>query len=277
MTCHDLQHHLFSFLDGMLEERLSEEIRHHLEACPTCNAEVEATKRLEDRLRATVRDEAVPASLWSRIQSDLDRNVATPDTTTVKRPRVRPWAWLPRRRMAWIQTAVAAAVIILALSLALLKPWLLPGSLEARLLSVPVQDLHTFVVSARNLDVASTAPQQVQRWFREKVGFPPPSLPARVGTAQLVGGRLCHFLNRRVAAFMYAAEGHYLSLYVMPRRGLSLPERDRLSLDELSATLHEVQGYTHILWSRTDLIYSLVSDLPQTQLMTLARAVVQEG
>lgn len=152
----------------------------------------------------------------------------------------------------------------------LLRALWAPGALEARLLSVPVQDLHTFVVSQRSLDVASPDPQYVRQWFQGKVDFPPPLLPTHAGTATLVGGRLCYFLDRRVASFMYTTDGHYLSLYVMPRRGLS-PPQDGVARTTPRATVHEVQGYTHIIWSHMALLYSLVSDLPTARLLEMTR------
>ena len=48
-------------------------------------------------------------------------------------------------------------------------------------------------------------------------------------------------------------------------------------LDQPRATVHEVQGYTHVIWSHTDLLYSLVSDLPQEHLFEMARQMVQAG
>ena len=170
-----------------------------------------------------------------------------------------------------------AAVIMLALSVAIFRPLWLPGSRQARLLSIPVEDLHTFVVSQRGLDVDSTGAEQVRQWFWEKVDFSPPLLPGRVGKATLVGGRLCHFLDRRVAAFMYRSEGHYLAVNVMPRDGLILPTHGDGALETPSGTIHDVKGYTHIIWSRSDLLYSLVSDLPQNQLTEMAKAMGVAG
>ncbi|MDH3601056.1 MAG: zf-HC2 domain-containing protein [Candidatus Tectomicrobia bacterium] len=266
MTCHDVQHQLYPFLDGTLAADHSRAIRDHLAECSACDAKVEQTRRLEDRLRDAFRDEPVPGTLWSCIEADLEvteplRDTATPSQHTMSRI---PWVW----------SAAAAAVVILAFSVMFLRPLLSPASLQARLLSVPVQDLHTFVVSQRALDITGTASQQVREWFWEKVDFSPPVLPMQAGKAHLVGGRLCHFLDRRVAAFMYSADGRYISLYVMPRQGLALPPNSGEVLEPLRATIHEVQGYTHILWSRTDLLYSLVSDLPREQLADMARAMM---
>ena len=266
MTCHDVQHQLSLFLDGMLDDTEYDAVQQHLDTCAPCRATLDASQRVEHRLRPTLRSEAVPDSLWPRILADVSPAASTGSTKTQRRSATR-WAW----------STVAAAVIVLALGVALLKPWLLPDTLEARVLSVPVQDLHTFVVSQRNLDVTSTVPEQVRHWFQEKVDFAPPHLPEQVGKAHLVGGRLCHFLDRRVAAFMYSADEHYLSLYVMPRHGLPLPAGAVTVLERPPAGVHAVQGYTHILWSQADLLYSLVSDLPQPQLVDMARAVAQAG
>ena len=269
MTCHDVQHQLYPFLDGTLEADHSQAIQNHLAECAACGAKVEQTQRLEDRLRTTFRDEPVPDTLWSRIQADLEVTEPLSDAATS-----------PRRvllKMPWMWSAAAAAVVILTLSVLLLRPLWLPATLQARLLSVPVQDLHTFVVSQRAMDITGTASEQVREWFWEKVDFSPPVLPVQAGKAHLVGGRLCHFLDRRVAAFMYRADGRYISLYVMPRQGLDLPPSSGEVLQPMRATVHDVKGYTHILWSRTDLLYSLVSDLPREQLADMARAMMPVG
>lgn len=99
----------------------------------------------------------------------------------------------------------------------------------------------------------------------------------QVGTARLVGGRLCYFLNRRVASFMYMTQGRYLSLYVMPRQGLRFPPDDGVPLPRSQARVYEVKGYTHILWLYTDLLYSLVSDVPQAQLIELMQGLRAES
>lgn len=142
---------------------------------------------------------------------------------------------------------------------------------------MPVDDLQTFVVSQRALDVAETVPTSLRQWFQTKVSFSPPVLPGQVEKAKLVGGRLCHFFNRRVASFMYRTDGRYVSVFVMPREGLTLPVGEEIDLHRARATVHEVQGYTHVIWVQTDLLYSFVSDLPQDRIMSLAKAIAQAG
>lgn len=267
MTCQKLQHnYLYAFIDGNLDATLEASVTHHLSQCSQCRRAVNESRRLEARLRTIWHEEPVDDELWRRIQARLDhvpRHLPAVDDAK-------------RRSVPWKQVAAVAAMVILVLSVVLLWP-LLPSTAtrQARLVSVPVDDLHTFVVSQRALDMASTAPASLRQWFQEKVTFSPPLLPAQVDQANLIGGRLCHFLGRRVASFMYQINGHYLSVYVMPRQGLVLPMDNEIKLPRVQATVHEVQGYHHMIWTQTDLLYSLVSDLPQEHLVWMAEAIVQ--
>ncbi|PON15344.1 hypothetical protein C2W62_24315 [Candidatus Entotheonella serta] len=264
MTCQDFQHHhLYAFIDGTLGGQVGADSEHHLSQCTHCRAAVEEIRDVEDRLRTVWREESVPDGLWTRIQAELDRPALDAMVADQKRWAVS-WQWL----------AAAAAIIVLVFSVVQLNA-LFPSAAarQARLLSVPVDDLHTFVVSQRALDVADTEPTSLRKWFQTKVAFSPPVLPSDIDKAKLVGGRLCHFLNRRVASYMYQTDGRYVSLYVMSRQGLEPPPGKPLLLEPVQATLHEVKGYTHILWSQTDLLYSLVSDLPPDQLVDLAKTL----
>ena len=92
-----------------------------------------------------------------------------------------------------------------------------------------------------------------------------------------MGGRLCYFLERRVASYMYTAHSRYVSLYVMPQHGLPSPPDALMTLAQPRATVHAVQGYTQVIWLQTDLLYALVSDLPKEQLFEMVRQMVPTG
>lgn len=268
MNCQDFQHHhLYAFIDGTPNDTTGADSERHLNQCVHCRAAVENIRGVEDRLRTVWREEPAPDGLWARIQDGLD-GAASAMPSGERQRRVTPWLWL----------AAAAAMLVLMFSVMQLGS-IFPSTAtrQARLLSVPVDDLQTFVVSQRALDVAETAPVSLRKWFQNKVSFSPPVLPGQVEKAKLAGGRLCHFLNRRVASFMYRTDGRYVSVYVMPREGLTLPDGEGIDLHRAQATVHEVQGYTHLVWSQTDLLYSFVSDLPQDRIVPMAKAIAQAG
>ncbi len=266
MNCQEFQHHhLYAFIDGTLDAQDGAESEHHLNQCAHCRAAVEDIRGVEDELRAVWREEAVPDELWTRIQARLDGS--DPGATRPKPSRrAVSWPWL-----------VAAAIALMAGVVQLRSLFPSAATRQAQLLSIPVDDLHTFVVSQRDLDVVETVPVSLREWFQTKVSFSPPVLPGQVEKAKLVGGRLCHFLNRRVASFMYQAEGRYVSVFVMPREGLMVPSGEGVDLQRVRASVHDVQGYTHLIWSQADLLYSFVSDLPQERIMEMAQAIVEAG
>ncbi len=266
MMCHKTQNQLDAFIDGTLDVTHGEAIKRHLVVCDRCRIQLQRQQSLEDRLRAAFQDERMPEVLWMRIQANLEHM----ELTKTMVPAPRHWG-------DWLWPSVVAAIVVLALGVVLLKSSVTPVSAQAQLLTVPVQNMHTFVASQRPLDVSSAKSQYVRQWFQEKVDFALPRLPVQAKGAQLVGGRLCHFLDRRVVAYVYDANGHTLSLYIMSRQGLALPRGKPLALEPLQATVHEFRGYTHILWSQIDLMYSLVSDLPQDQLVDVAKTLVLTG
>lgn len=164
MTCDDVLHQLYAYLDGALDEDSTAAVQYHVATCQHCRMEVEAVRSLEQRLRLTFRHEPVPATLWQGIVADLEQQ-ATQRHGTGQHQRLLPRFWL----------TVAAAVVLLALGASLFHHVVfLPHARDARLLSVPVHDLHTFVVSQRALDMADADPYHLRQWFQGKVNFPPP-------------------------------------------------------------------------------------------------------
>ncbi len=266
MICRKAQNQLDAFIDGTLDIVRYEAVQCHLATCPRCQEELYQQRSTENQLRAAFQDETVPDILWQRIQVNIERLELS-----------EPIKLRFRHRAAWVWPSVAAVILILAMGTVWLKSPRLPTFVPTPVVSIPVQDMHTFVASQRTLDVPSPKPQHVRQWFQERVNFALPRLPGRAGSARLVGGRLCHFFGRRVAAYMYDAHGYDVSLYVMSRQNLVLPPGKPLGLEPIQATVYELKGYTHILWFQIDLLYSLVSDLPRDQLADMAKTLALTG
>lgn len=129
------------------------------------------------------------------------------------------------------------------------------------------------MASGRALDIASSDPRRLASWFMDKVAFNPPAPPSAVEPPGLIGGRLCYFFGRRVASYMYKIDGYLASLYVMPRDGLPVPSDTSRRLAGQPATVHARGGFTHVIWSDTRLVYSLVSNAPPERLRNVAKAM----
>ncbi|MHC4820639.1 MAG: anti-sigma factor family protein, partial [Planctomycetota bacterium] len=111
MHCIEAKRDMFAFLDGAVSVERNLEILQHLNLCAACGKRFEAERRFEDRLRDTLQDEPVPATLAPRLDDALDRASAEMrrrETATAARV-------LPMPRFLRRLTVAAAAMFALVL------------------------------------------------------------------------------------------------------------------------------------------------------------------
>lgn len=252
MNCPEVRRELHAFLGGELSRPKIEAIQSHLEGCPDCRRDMAAIAALNDRAHEE------RAGSRTRAGAGLAARRGPPG-----RQRAR-WTWL------W----VTAAALIVAFFV-LRTPAELTGEMERRLLAAPVHELQTFIEAGRPLDVASSDPEFLRQWFQGKIDFPLPAPPASLEAAELAGARLCYFLDRKVASFIYLDQGGILSLYVMDAADLPRLGEDGSPLANQEP--QELEGFTQLVWHQSGLFYSLVSDLPRDRVIALAQELAGSG
>ena len=255
MTCCDsVRGQLDAFWEGLTDGEETRVIDQHLNTCADCRTFVEQTARIANAVLEFAEDNwNPPRGLWERIQqSHQQQSMAAMKSSGISVSLMR-----------W----VAVAMLVLGIGLITLvrvpEAYPDPNQLVANTL---VNEFHTFVVSGRSLDYDHSEPRAIREWFADKVDFrvPWPALPAGF---DLSGGRLCHLLDQRIAAFMYLSGEAWISLYILkPDTKNSADTRQAVSL---------VQGYGYIQWIREGLQYSLVGDIPLEQLRLFAERFQQ--
>jgi anti-sigma factor RsiW len=262
MTCQDVLERVDLYLDRALRPAESRALEAHLLVCAGCRAEVEAAEAVETRLRNALGDEAPPHHLWSRIAAHLRA-----DNIRAQRVERHPRVWRLSRRAAIAASALFAIGVVFA------GRRLMTTDIDAAaVMRTPVDELRSFIDSGRSVDVATTDPAQLRQWFVPRVDFAPPT-PPTMSDLSLVGGRLCYFFRRRIAAYMYHVDGHVLSLYIMSDQDIELPSRRDAMLGGRPAAVREFDGFAHILWRDGKLYYSLVSNQPAARLVQVAQAI----
>jgi anti-sigma factor RsiW len=262
MTCQDVLERVELYLDRALRPAESRAVEAHLLVCAVCRAEVEAAEAVETRLRNALGEEAPPHHLWSRIAAHLRA-----DHSGSQRVERRPRVWRLSRRAAIAASALFAIGVVFA------GRRLMTTDIDAAaLMRTPVDELRSFIDSGRSVDVATTDPAQLRQWFVPRVDFAPPT-PPTMSDLSLVGGRLCYFFRRRIAAYMYDVDGHVLSLYIMSDQDIEFPSRRDVMLGGRPAAVREVDGFAHVLWRDGKLYYSLVSNQPAARLVQVAQGI----
>ena len=184
MTCE--VERVTGYVDGALAPAEREIIERHLAECGDCRAQAEAERDLRRRLAALPRP-PLPEALEARV-----------------RAHVRP----PRRTLPWRVLMPMAAV------LALLALWAhgAPGVLATQL---AWDHDHCFGKPKLPAAVWTGDGDMMASWL-ETQGTATPLLPQRAAGLELLGGRRCPILARRVGHVYYSSGEHRLSVFVVP-------------------------------------------------------------
>lgn len=194
MICIDLVEAISAYVDGEATEEERVRIERHAGSCQACAAWLEsfralkhAVARLEGR---TVPTEAVKAR--------------------VEALRFRPAPF--RERLS--RKAAAAALVGATLAVVVVGVWHHKGA-ERPLAEALIADHLRSGPDLVPAEVASGDPAEVLRFFEAKVPFKP-VVPA-LGSAKLIGGRLCKIEGRKVELLFYELRDRKFSLYVSDR------------------------------------------------------------
>jgi anti-sigma factor RsiW len=255
MTCEDSRTFLPAYLDNELDVAQSLQIHKHLAECRNC-------RHSQDEqlvLRAALRDPDLrsdPSADFSKRIAGAIRNAAREEARSQRSIRVR---LLPS-----FHGLAAAAVLLIVISLG---AFFVAGRLRSsrqQLVASAVLAGHIRSLQAAHLvDVPSSDRHTVKPWFQGKLDFSPPVPDLSESGWTLLGGRLDYMDGRPVAALVYQRRMHNINVFLWPNHGAP---------DE-TIRQKEAQGYQILHWSGAEMTYWLVSDLNNSELLELARAL----
>jgi anti-sigma factor RsiW len=174
-----------AFVDGELDTAARAAVEEHLAGCPVCRDQAAFERGIRERLRSLPSPQPAPA-IEDRVRGRVRKTA---------RPRAPVWLGLAAGLMAcalWVRGGAG------------LVSWQLAWDHG-----------HCFGLDRLPAQVWTNDPDVLARWYRER-GTEVPILPAAVKGLELVGGRYCPLMDRRVAHVYYATRDRHLSLYVVP-------------------------------------------------------------
>ncbi len=263
MRCQSVQESVLARLDNESDEAVWSQIEKHLLSCEVCAGFAENSIMMNARLREELKDDKDTSALWSRIVRDLDAEASSTDSAqaTVSRGKAA----------GGIFAAGAVAAVMLAAIFAF--PFTQNDQIKITPLAVKesMNDFLTFKASGRDLDVDSNEPRELRRWLVKRLDFEVPLSSAMPAGFKLAGARLCAFLNRRSAAFMYHMDGNLASVYVMAETGLDAILKRVPRNNELTVFLS--RGLTNVVWRSDGLLYVVVADFPEKEAVRFAKSI----
>jgi hypothetical protein len=90
--------------------------------------------------------------------------------------------------------------------------------------------------------------------------------------AELLGSRLCFLKKHKAALVFYRKDGHPVSLFQMSAHGVNLSALDRSVIDGVPVWHKSVNGFSIVAFERRGVVWALVSDLHESELLELASA-----
>lgn len=265
-----------AYLDDELDLTSAIELESHLEQCPDCAAALAAQRALKQAIGAAdLRYRPGPAQV-RRLRRQLGPGQAPP-----------VWRVGPRLR------AVAALLLVAVGSWTLGRRW--PAGLQvagtersggnaaaageagpdASPLVEQVLASHVRAqLAGHPEDVASTDRHTVKPWFAGHLDYSPPVVDLAAQGFPLRGGRLDYVGGRPVAALVYQAGNHLVSVFVWPADGgvVAIGAAPPAG----AAAVSSRRGFQQLRWMQAGMAWWAVSDVAADRLDALVRALRAE-
>lgn len=218
----------------------------HLDSCAACAEEMRRGEAWGAILRERLPHEEAPEAL-----RDSLHRMATDET-----PAMRPGRRLTRRALPAAIAAGAAGAW-----------WLLHPRSDGFFRQV-CEDHAKYL--AGQSEISSADPAAIEAWFQDQTGFAV-HVP-RFEQASLRGGRLCFLRGKRAALVFYRRRERPVSLFQFTAEEVDLRELERSVIDGAPIWRGSFQGFNVTAFEQRGMIYALVSDLRESELLQLASA-----
>ncbi len=219
----------------------------HWRQCAGCRSYFESESQWARALREKVGTEPGPEALRERIAAEVEHSQKIAVGATSRR------RWM----------VAAALVLVASVSALLAMRW------PSRLFFQTLCEDHAKYVDAQ-AQVPSADGSRIESWFRDKTEFAV-RVPA-LTNAELLGGRLCFLRGKKAALVFYRKQGRPVSLFELHRRDVSLAALDRWEVDGVPIWRAAMKGYSLAAFEQRGVVYVLVSDLRESELLELAAA-----
>ncbi|MES1260423.1 MAG: zf-HC2 domain-containing protein [Acidobacteriota bacterium] len=218
----------------------------HLQACHSCRNHFDQLRAVVDNIRAAAPLYEPSAASVRQVEAMVGAEARA----------ARRWRFL-----------MAAAAIFLALSLPL--AYVLPRRASLEFANFAAAAHRRYVNGAAPLDVSTSQPELVSRWFVKRLPFQF-KVPAYVNTPaspkrySLMGARLLEYRNEDVAYLAYRMNERPISLLVSSSERIAPAGGQTFRTGGIDFHFSSERGLRLITWKDKALSYALVSDLDVT-------------
>jgi anti-sigma factor RsiW len=257
MDCTELERSMDAYLDGEFDARERAEAEAHLSGCPRCNASFETRGRMREALRAKLREAMGGGAAAGRAPEALRARLVD----ALARERRSPWRrLLSPMPIATLTACAAGALFAIATH----------GG-DALLVEEAVRLHHR----ALPLEVDASA---MPGWFTGKLDFQPRAPDFHADGVQVEGARLSNLREWPAAYIRYRLPRGQAGLFIVDDPGgrFDAPGRE-VQVGPAVVRVVNARGYNVAVWRRDEIVYSLVSELDEADLVQMVRAAAADA
>jgi anti-sigma factor RsiW len=255
--CDDIERLLEPYLDGEFEQDDRASIEAHLAGCPPCRGGVSAAMAFRSELRARLREALAPGTQAGTAPDSLRRRISV----ALEAEEARPATWWRRvlspLPVAAMAACVAGALVVFAGHRA--TDPLVEEAVRKHARDLPLE-LHT----------AAIAPEVIPSMLASKLDFNPKPPPFRSEGMRLVGARMAQLHEWPAAYMRYDTPRGPVGLFIIddPKHRVA-EEGHPTRIGPATVWVMNMRGYNVAVWRRNEIVYSLVSDLDEADLVRL--------
>ena len=236
------------------------EAKHHVAHCSEC----QQFFAQEGKFRSLLRSKLTPTLATPHLREKILSTIAKEQ----QKRGARKIANLNKKAF-FLGSAAVVALFVLVYSL--LSPPLSLNYSADRMdptVSALIQDHIAGKVKEHPLDLETSDRAQLERWFSARVDFN--VVIPRLGNTELIGGRLCLIDGKRVVSLCFQKDGVPVTLYVVDRSVIDVKEMKAItSINNRPVYHRDAKGCNIVLWEERGLVYGLVSDISEQDLVKL--------
>jgi anti-sigma factor RsiW len=261
MKCEEAQELIIALVDHELTGPEQASIEEHLASCSGCQFIYSRQLALKNAVHNAGAGLKAPAALRERILHD----------PRVFRPKPAVFK-LPRTSRLYLRPALAVVVLIL-----LILPALYMMRPAAKPLSLSVLEVHEKIIGGELSFIRGGSPEEIKETLYRSVAgaFAPMTYDLTALKLKAVGGTVREIGGRKVLVTIYEGQGLTLTCYTFLGTETDRPP----AADRFYDAVKKIDFYTYsrgginaVLHREGNLICILVSPLPASQLLSLARS-----
>lgn len=267
MRCEDAQELITAMVDEELPGAERSAVEVHLGECPRCALIYREESALKEKIRELAASVSAPADLRGRILADLR---ALPGEG---RPG-RSWLeWFrPARSALWPALALAVLVLLALPVVHLMQP--------GRQIGLAALATHEKILGEEVALVRAASPAAVKERLSRAVAdrFAPMGYDLSVMKLRAVGGLVQEERGRKILVTLYEGEAPSITCYTFLGSEQDAPRGAAVFFDpekQINFYLFSRGGLHGVLHREGDLICILVSKMPMSDLLELARSKAQ--